>query len=284
MGERLPIRRAAPGCRATRYARRVKLRRHALAFLLVLACNAKPPPPEPASPAPPVPVIEMELMTSDEIGRAIRVDHKTTALVFAGGTEQRGPHCVTGGHTLMARATVRAIALGLGDALAAPVLPYSITDVDPKLPGSMSVSSATFTAVHEELVRSLVQSGFHTVVLMGDHSGGQTELADVAQKLDHALGSARVFYAGDVYERANREFDEWLAAEGLPPSQHGGIPDTSEMMYLGGDAWVRRDKLPIGTKDNGVIGDARPSTPAIGKRLFDLKVKLAIDQIRSFPR
>jgi len=226
----------------------------------------------------------MELLTTDEIRRAIREEHKTTALVFAGGTEQRGPHCVVGGHTLMARATVRAIALGLGDALAAPVLPYSMTDVDPKLPGSITVSAATFTSVHEDVVRSLAKSGFRTVVLMGDHGGGQAELAAVARALDKKLGGARVFYAGDVYERANREFDAWVAEQGLPASQHGGIPDTSEMMFLGGDAWVRRDLLPLGTKENGVTGDARPSTAAMGKRLFELKVKLAIEQIRGFAR
>ena len=44
---------------------------------------------------------------------------KTTALVYNGGTEQRGPQNVNGGHTLMGRATVKAIALKLENAIAA---------------------------------------------------------------------------------------------------------------------------------------------------------------------
>jgi creatinine amidohydrolase/Fe(II)-dependent formamide hydrolase-like protein len=51
-------------------------------------------------------------------------DGKTTALFYTGGTEQRGPQNVNGGHNLMAKATVKAIALKLGNAIAMPVLPY----------------------------------------------------------------------------------------------------------------------------------------------------------------
>jgi len=47
---------------------------------------------------------------------------KTTALVYNGGTEQRGPQNVNGGHTLTGRVTVDSIALKLGNAIAAPVL------------------------------------------------------------------------------------------------------------------------------------------------------------------
>ena len=42
---------------------------------------------------------------------------KTTALVYTGGTEQRGPQNVNGGHTLMGHEIVKAIALRLGNAI-----------------------------------------------------------------------------------------------------------------------------------------------------------------------
>jgi creatinine amidohydrolase/Fe(II)-dependent formamide hydrolase-like protein len=68
------------------------------------------------------------------------------------------------------------------------------------------------------------------------------------------------------------------------------------MMYLGGDAWVRKDKmvagdpvLPPGTArdpntplvDNGIRGDPRPSTAEMGKRYFDLKTRNTVAQIRA---
>jgi len=90
--------------------------------------------------------------------------------------------------------------------------------------------------------------------------------------------------AGDFYAKTQNEFQQWLIANHLPPSSHGGIPDTSLMMYLGGDAWVRKDKmvagdpmLPPGTRarprarrssDNGVIGDPRPLHARDGQALF----------------
>jgi creatinine amidohydrolase len=57
----------------------------------------------------------------------------------------------------------------------------------------------------------------------------------------------------EVYKKANDDFDGWLLAHGYPRSQHAGIPDTSEMLYLGGDqGWVRKELL----KD--ALGDPVP--------------------------
>src|SRR5580704_15989871 len=67
------------------------------------------------------PLVEFEMMTWPEVKAAI-AGGKTTALVYTGGTEQRGPQNVNGGHTLMGKATVKAIALELGNAIAMPVL------------------------------------------------------------------------------------------------------------------------------------------------------------------
>jgi creatinine amidohydrolase/Fe(II)-dependent formamide hydrolase-like protein len=101
-----------------------------------------------------------------------------------------------------------------------------------------------------------------------------------------------------VYARANADFDKYLAEKGLPVSSHAGIPDTSEMLYLGGDkVWVRKELVatavgsPAGrggqkrdpdaprAVSNGITGDARPSTAELGKRLFEMKVDYAVNQI-----
>src|SRR5438093_12867120 len=82
--------------------------------------------------------VEIEGMTHAEIYDAIHKYGKTTVLIYNGGTEQRGPHAVLGGHTFMARRTAAAIARRLGNALVAPVLPFSPagSPLHPKLPGS----------------------------------------------------------------------------------------------------------------------------------------------------
>jgi creatinine amidohydrolase len=244
--------------------------------------------------------LEIELMTYPEIYAAIHEQGKTTVLVMNGGIEQRGPHAVLGGHTLTAKPQGLDIARKLGNALVAPVNPFSIAGghLNPKTPGSVNVPGPVFAAVNEAIVDSMVVNGFKNIVLLGEHGGGQKELAEVAKKTNakYSPQGVHVFFAGDFYAKSRRDFAEWLAANHLPLSEHGGIPDTSLMMYLGGDPWVRKDKMVAGdpvlppgaTRDpntprvnNGITGDPRPSTPEIGKLFFDVRTKNAVTQIQA---
>ena len=243
--------------------------------------------------------VDMELMTYPEIAAAMQTG-KTTVLIYNGGTEQRGPHAVLGGHTLIARRASVEIARQLGNALVAPVLPFSIAGghLNPKWPGSVNLPGPVFSAVNEAVVDSMVVNGFKSIVLMGDHGGGQAELKALAQRLDkkYAAKGSRVYFCGDVYAKTHDDVDAWVKEHGLPPATHGGIHDTSLLMFLGGDSYVRRDKLVAGdpvvapgqqpgaTKprvDNGVTGDPRPSTSEFGKLFFDMQVRNAVAQIRS---
>lgn len=244
-------------------------------------------------------IVEFEMMTWPEVKKAIHEGGKTTALVYNGGTEQRGPQNVNGGHTLMGRATVKAIAEKLGNAIAAPVMPFSVNNANPDLPGTIGITGSLFAEINQQVAEQLIKNGFRSVVLMGDHGGGQKELAEVAKKLDEKYSSQgiRVVYCGDVYSKVNEDFDKWLAANGYPPSSHAGIPDTSEMLYLGSDqGWVRKQLIATAVGDpvpksgertnpgvkrinNGITGDARRSTAALGKRVFDMKVDYAAAEI-----
>jgi creatinine amidohydrolase len=78
-------------------------------------------------------------MTWPEVYRAIHKEGKTKALLYFGGTESRGPQNVNGGHTLVARATVREIALKLGNALVLPVVPYSVNNASDQLTGTLGL-------------------------------------------------------------------------------------------------------------------------------------------------
>ncbi len=242
--------------------------------------------------------VDFEMMTWPEV-RAALASGKTTALIYNGGTESRGPQNVNGGHTLMGHATVIAMAEKLGNAIAAPVLPFSPNDARPELPGTIGLTAPLFAAINEQIAEQMIKNGFKNIVLMGDHGGGQKELGEVAKKLDEKYSSQgiRVVFCDEVYQKANGDFDKYLASKNLPLSSHAGIPDTSEMLYLGGDkGWVRKDlvatalgdpvRKPGETRDpnakrinNGISGDARPSTAELGKKLFDMKVDEGVDQI-----
>ena len=246
------------------------------------------------------PLVEFDMMTWAEVKKAIHEEGKTTVLVYNGGTEQRGPQNINGGHTLMAQQTARAIALKLGNALTAPVLPFSVNEASAELPGTIGLTGPLFAAINEQVAEQLIKSGFKNVVLMGDHGGGQKELGEVARKLDAKYSSQgiRVVFCDETYEKAQGDYEKWLAENKYPSGGHAAVMDTSEMLYLGGDkGWVRKDLIPTALGDpvrrrgeapdpnakrvnNGITGDARPSTAELGKRIFDMKVDYAVRQIK----
>jgi creatinine amidohydrolase len=245
--------------------------------------------------------VEIALLTHTEIYDAIHNHQKTTVLIFNGGTEQRGPHAVLGGHSLIAEQLGPMIAKKLGNALVAPVMPYSITTVDGKMPGGVTLTAELFKRVNEAVVDSMVTNGFRDIVLMGDHGGGQRELSEVALALERKYGvrGVHVYFCGDVYEKSEVEFNTYMQSRGLPASTHGGIPDTSELLALQPmrGAWVRESYkntpgdpvVPAGHQrdpkikllNNGITGDPRLSSPELGRTFIEIRVRNAVSQIQS---
>ena len=250
------------------------------------------------------PLVEFDMMTWPEVKQALAAG-KTTALFYTGGTEQRGPQDVNGGHTLMGRATVRAIAVKLGNAIAMPVLPYTPNNASADLPGTIGLTNDILAATLERLSEQAIITGFRNVVLMSDHGDGQEPgpanvYQAVATKLDrkYAAKGIHVYYCDRVYA-ANTVFNKYLTDRGYPAGDHGAVPDTSEMLYLGDGSWVRKNliassigdpELPPGQKppanahlrNNGITGDGRRADAALGKIFFDMKVDYAVKQIRGF--
>jgi len=251
------------------------------------------------------PLVEFEKMTWQEVKQALQAG-KTTALIYNGGTEQRGPQNANGGHTLIARETGKRIALKLGNAILAPVLPFSPNNADPALPGTIGLTNELYAAMNEQIAEQLIISGFKNIVLMGDHGGGQKQLGEVATKLDEKYSpkGIRVVYCDQVYTGtkehpgAQADFEKWLADHGYPSGGHAGVSDTSEMIYLGADSgWVRTNLIPTAYGDpvggrgqrpdpsvprvhNGITGDARRSSAELGEKFIDMKVDYAVRQIK----
>jgi creatinine amidohydrolase len=249
-------------------------------------------------------LIEFEYMTWPEVRDALAAG-KTTALIYTGGVEERGPQNVNGGHNLMARGIVKAIAERLGNAIVLPVLPFTPNEASAEFPGTIGLTNELLEGILERLVEQSATTGFRNIVIMGDHGGGQgpqdkNVYSKVAAKLDasYAPRGIHVFYCDQVYTPANDAFDKLLADRGYPKSLHGGIMDTSLMLYLDKDGTaVRREKLseangtpilPDGTPDpastvkNGIFGDGRRSSAKLGKEVFDIKVDYAVKQIQAF--
>jgi creatinine amidohydrolase len=256
------------------------------------------------------PNLEIEMMTWSEIKKAVQDDGFVNVVVYNGGVEQRGPQNVSGGHNLMARETAHEIAVKYGHALVAPVLPFSVNDAPASLPwGTIGLTGPQFAMMNEQVSEQLIKQGFKNVFLMGDHGGGQKELGEIASKLDakYAAKGIHVYFCNEMYDKAQPDYWKWLADNKLPSYGHAGIMDTSEMLYLStrngkDEGWVRKDLIKTALGDpaqypdqprmkrdpnakminNGITGDARPSTPELGKRIYDMKVDYAVAQMKKF--
>ena len=275
------------------------------------------PPKEWLSPGRPKDLVEFSMMTWPEVYDAIHHQGKTVALYYAGGNEHRGPQNVNGGHTLMGETKAVEIARRLGNAIVLPVMPYSSNNASNQQTGTLGLNAEIEAALTERIVEQAIATGFTTVILLNDHGGSVKPMTDVAKKLEEkyrapelADKKIHVFYADQIYQTAQDNFDKVLASRGLPVSSHAGIPDTSEMMYEGkGKNWVRTDLLkyavtmgpgyvpapPVpgagrGVADpnaprvvaSGVSGDGRLSSEALGKEAFENKVSLAVAQIKEW--
>src|SRR6266849_1132870 len=97
-------------------------------------------------------------LTWPEVKQAI-ASGKTTAIYYAGSTEQNGPHMVLGKHNVIAGYLAGRIAEELGNALVYPVLPFAPTGDHMKFPGSVTLSDQTFAAIAREVAASMLSAG-----------------------------------------------------------------------------------------------------------------------------
>ena len=251
-------------------------------------------PPSQGEPFKPVsPSVYIEDLTWPEIRDAITAGH-ATAIIYAGSTEQNGPHMAEGKHTFIAHYVAGRIAEALGDGLVYPTLPFAPTgDAKAKtghmrFPGSVSLTGRTFEAVMEEVAQSAVAAGFREVYLMGDHGDGQEELRHAAAQVQAAVRSrgVRVAYIGDVYYKATDQANAYLNEHGIPVGSHAGALDTSELMAIDADnRWIRRDKLATGDSAHfattGVSGDPTRASPELGRVFLGYKIQDATAEIRT---
>jgi creatinine amidohydrolase/Fe(II)-dependent formamide hydrolase-like protein len=284
-------------------------------------------------------IVDLEMLTHTEVTQKLK-DGWTSILIAAGGTEERGPQDVLGGHTFMAHTYAIMMAKKLGKTLVAPTIPIAVNATGLNAnremadqPGAIQMPADVFKQVHLAEVESLYRSGFKDIYLMGDHGGGQQQLKEAAEEMDAKLSpkGVRVYYVSDFYNKTHADVDMYFYEHKLPIGGHGAMLETSIMLYLepSPGAWVRpiyktvpfdptgqtpeqwkaaRDAriareqaakngqpappAPAGggrgrggdsstpRVNNGVTGDPRPSTKAIGKDLVDIIVNNGVNEIR----
>lgn len=241
--------------------------------------------------------VQIENMTSTELRDRIKAG-TTTILVPIGGTEQNGPYMELGKHNVRARVLADAIAQRLGNAVVAPVIAYVPEgSIDPpaahmRFTGTISIPVGAFEAVLEGAARSFRQHGFCDVVFLGDHGGYQQSEERVAVKLNRewAAGSkCRVHALLDYYRVTQTAYVDALKARGFSADEigtHAGLADTALALAID-PALVRTQAMargPKATAKDGVYGDPRRATAALGQIGVDDIIAKSVAQIRALTR
>lgn len=239
------------------------------------------------------PSVFIEDLTSYELRDAMAAG-KTSAIVFAGGIEQNGPHMALVKHNLIARYIAGQIAQRMGNALVYPILPYSPAgDAVAKtghmrFPGTVSLSPEVFMGAMRQIAQSAAAAGFKNIFLMGEHGQGQTEIRAAAESLDADWRSkgVRVYYVSDVNTKAGREIAAYLKEKNIVGGGHAAVAETSQVMFLDqARTLVHPDKFAVSAAGpettTGVGGNPGPATAELGKQFLEFKIAAAIDQMNA---
>ena len=251
-------------------------------------------------------VVELELLTHTELTDRLH-NGWTSVLVPTGGTEERGPQDVLGGHTIMVKHHAIEMAKRLGKTLVAPPLPLAVNATGLNAnremadqPGPMQMPPDVFKQVQLAMIDSMARSGFKDIFVLGDHGGGQEQMKQAAEEMDAKWSpkGVHVYYVGEFYSKTHEDVDKYLADHKLPVGGHGAMMETSEMLWMEPTPgmYVRPtyktvpfDPVPQrGTPrdpnakrvNNGLSGDPHPSTAAIGKDLAEITVSNGVNQVR----
>ena len=184
-------------------------------------------------------IVELEMLTHTELSQKIK-DGWTSILLVTGGTEERGPHDVLGGHNILAKNHATMAAKKLGKTLVAPVIPIAVnaTGLNPNRemadqPGPIQMPAEVFKQVQIAAIDSLARSGFKDIFVMGDHGGGQPQMKEAAEEMDKKWGDkgTHVYYVSDFYNKTHDDVDMYLYQHKLPIGGHGAMMETSELLF-----------------------------------------------------
>ena len=119
-------------------------------------------------------------LTWEEAAQAAAANKRV--IVPAGATEAHGQHLPLDVDTHQA-ATVASRLAERADALVAPVLPYGYSTTWMGFPGTVTLSSETFQQVLVEVCSSLVEQGFHRVLILNGHRPNGTACDCAARRV-----------------------------------------------------------------------------------------------------
>ena len=243
-----------------------------------------------------MPETEWRRMRADQLRDLAKQD--AIVILPIASLEQHGPHLPVEvdsmlGETVAARTAAKVAARGQA-VVVLPVLWTGLSEHHMSFGGTITLDNATFAAVIEGVVRSVLRHGFKKIVLLNAHGGNENALRAITDDLTPKLGVPIV------------QFTYWYAAavaiakilETQGGLSHACEAETSMMMAVRPEL-VAEDRIPqaksnttndiaagvyrwrsIGSRStSGVIGNPEAASRDKGERLFDAISTVIADKL-----
>lgn len=219
-----------------------------------------------------------------------RVASNPLVILPVGALEAHGPHLPLGADQIQAEATAASVAERV-DALIAPTVAYGSAPGARRFPGTVSLSLSDLEGHVRGVLSELARSGIRRILVLSGHAerGHMAALREAADEAVRASPGLRVVVLSDydfVYELRGRDSP---ATDG-----HAGLLETSRLLALapetvGPDRPVIENRrspfLPgSGTEaewPESVIGDTRPASAELGRRVQAHVVDRTVETVRS---
>jgi creatinine amidohydrolase len=249
--------------------------------------------------------VMLERMTWPEVRAAIDAG-RTTAVFACGAIEQHGPHLPLLVDAAHGSALAERVARAMGNTLAAPTVRVGCSEHHMAFPGTISFSTATLEAVCRDYCTSLARHGFRRICIIPAHGGNFAPISAMLPRLVEATAAvapdARVVAYLDLRAVIGvwTSVAEQLAGLGDRVGGHADVAESSIMLALE-PGLVRREAAAPGLVEpltpslmdrvfsegfrsvtpNGILGDARGMSAAIGERCIDELAAILAEHFRA---
>ncbi len=194
--------------------------------------------------------IEWRKLRADQLREKARQD--AIVILPIGSLEQHGPHLPVEVDSLLGEAigqrTAREIMARGQPALVLPMVWTGLSEHHMSFGGTITLSLPTFTALVEDICRSILRHGFTRIVLLNGHGGNENALRNITDELTPKLRVPLVQFT--YWYAASEAIGEILETQ--PGLTHACEAETSLMLALRPEL-VATDRIPL-AKSNRTSG------------------------------